>query len=30
MSVFSTEVFPTFDFIPVREMIRERVRNGGQ
>ncbi|PNB72280.1 hypothetical protein C1X64_20835 [Pseudomonas sp. GW456-E7] len=28
--VFSTEVFPTYDFIPVREMIRERVRNGGQ
>ena len=28
--VFSTDVFPTYDFIPVREMIRERVRNGGQ
>ena len=28
--VFSTEVFPTYDFIPVRETIRERVRNGGQ
>ncbi|AZD18919.1 hypothetical protein PUP66_00620 [Pseudomonas chlororaphis] len=28
--VFGTEVFPTYDFIPVRETIRERVRNGGQ
>ncbi len=28
--VFSTEVFPTYDFVPVREMIRERVRKGGQ
>ncbi|SLN63623.1 hypothetical protein [Oceanibacterium hippocampi] len=28
--VFSTEIFPTYDFVPVREMIRERVRNGGK
>ncbi|MDM0072814.1 hypothetical protein QTH90_00350 [Variovorax sp. J2P1-59] len=28
--VFSTECYPTYDFIPVRERIRERVRNGGQ
>ncbi len=28
--VFSSAVFPTYDFIPVREMIRERVCNGGQ
>lgn len=27
---FSTEVFPTPPFIPVRETIRERIRNGGQ
>lgn len=28
--VFHTECYPTYDFVPVREMIRERVRNGGQ
>jgi hypothetical protein len=28
--VFRTECFPTYDFEPVRERIRERVRNGGQ
>ncbi|MDV5373159.1 hypothetical protein QM092_24750 [Enterobacter hormaechei] len=28
--VFRTECYPTYDFIPVREHIRERVRNGGQ
>lgn len=28
--VFTTECFPTYDFIPVRERIKERVRNGGQ
>lgn len=28
--VFATEVYPTYDFVPVRERIRERVRNGGQ
>ncbi|UVL62981.1 hypothetical protein LOY37_06910 [Pseudomonas sp. B21-012] len=28
--VFRTECYPTYDFVPVREMIRERVRNGGQ
>lgn len=28
--VFRTEVYPTYDFVPVRERIRERVRNGGQ
>lgn len=28
--VFRTEVYPTYDFIPVRERIRERVRQGGQ
>ena len=28
--VFRTECFPTYDFVPVRERIRERVRNGGQ
>ncbi len=28
--VFRTEVYPTYDFIPVREHIRERVRQGGQ
>ena len=28
--VFRTEIFPTYDFVPVRERIRERVRNGGQ
>jgi len=28
--VFSTECYPTYDFIPVRERIKERVKNGGQ
>lgn len=28
--VFSTECFPTYDFVPVRERIKERVKNGGQ
>jgi hypothetical protein len=28
--VFKTEVYPTYDFVPVRERIRERVRKGGQ
>ena len=28
--VFKTECFPAYDFAPVREMIRERVRNGGK
>ncbi|BAU73351.1 hypothetical protein [Metapseudomonas furukawaii] len=28
--VFRTECYPTYDFVPVRETIRERVRNGGQ
>ena len=28
--VFRTECFPTYDFVPVRERIRERVRNGGK
>lgn len=28
--VFETDCFPTYDFVPVREMIRERVRNGGK
>jgi hypothetical protein len=28
--VFRTEVYPTYDFVPVRERIRERVKNGGQ
>lgn len=28
--VFSTECYPTYDFVPVRERIRERVRQGGQ
>lgn len=28
--VFSTECYPTYDFLPVRERIRERVRNGGK
>lgn len=28
--VFRTECYPTYDFVPVRERIRERVRNGGQ
>ena len=29
-SVFTTECYPSYDFVPVRERIRERVRNGGQ
>jgi hypothetical protein len=28
--VFKTEVYPTYDFVPVRERIIERVRAGGQ
>lgn len=28
--VFTTECYPTYDFVPVREHIRERVRQGGQ
>jgi hypothetical protein len=28
--VFNTECYPTYDFLPVRERIRERVRNGGK
>lgn len=28
--VFSTECYPTYDFLPVRERIRARVRAGGQ
>ena len=28
--VFSTECFVSYDFVPVRERIKERVRNGGQ
>lgn len=28
--VFSTECYPTYDFVPVRERIRARVRAGGQ
>lgn len=28
--VFRTECYPTYDFLPVRERIRERVKNGGQ
>lgn len=28
--VFRTEIYPTYDFVPVREQIRERVRKGGQ
>jgi len=28
--VFSTECYPTYDFVAVRERIRERVRHGGQ
>jgi len=27
--VFRTECFPAYDFVPVRERIKERVRNGG-
>jgi hypothetical protein len=28
--VFRTEFYPSYDFVPVRERISERVRNGGQ
>jgi hypothetical protein len=28
--VFSTECYPAYDFVPVREMIRDRVRKGGR
>ncbi|MBM3608907.1 MAG: hypothetical protein FJX29_10740 [Alphaproteobacteria bacterium] len=28
--VFRTECFPAYDFVPVREVIRERVRKGGK
>ena len=28
--VFRTECYPTYDFVPVREMIRDRVRKGGK
>jgi hypothetical protein len=28
--VFKTGCYPTYDFVPVRERIRERVKNGGQ
>ncbi len=28
--VFKTECYVTYDFVPVRERIKERVRNGGQ
>jgi hypothetical protein len=28
--VFRTEVHPAYDFIPVRERIRDRVRQGGK
>jgi hypothetical protein len=28
--VFRTECYPTYDFVPVRERIRERVKNGAQ
>ena len=28
--VFRTECYPTYDFVPVREGIRERVRKGGK
>lgn len=28
--VFTTECYPSYDFVPVRERIRERVRQGGQ
>lgn len=28
--VFRTECFASYDFVPVRERIRERVRQGGQ
>ena len=28
--VFQTECYPSYDFVPVRERIKERVRQGGQ
>jgi len=28
--VFRTECYPAYDFVPVRERIKERVRNGGK
>src|SRR3977135_1280404 len=28
--VCRTECYPAYDFVPVRERIKERVRNGGQ
>lgn len=28
--VFATEVYPSYDFVPVRQNIRERVRQGGR
>lgn len=28
--VFRTQCFPAYDFVPVREAIRERVRQGGK
>jgi hypothetical protein len=28
--VFKTECYPTYDFLPARERIRERVRAGGK
>lgn len=28
--VFRTECYPAYDFVPVRENIRERVRQGGK
>ncbi|KVE41214.1 hypothetical protein [Burkholderia sp. BDU5] len=28
--VFRTECYPAYDFVPVRERIRERVHQGGQ
>lgn len=28
--VFTTECYPSYDFVPVRERIRERVCQGGQ
>ena len=28
--VFKVEVYPSYDFVPVRERIKERVRQGGQ
>jgi len=28
--VFSTECYPAYDFVPVRERIAERVRQGGK